>query len=620
VTLSAAAQGGEDVVIERALRPLERLNAVHPDDTVDAAVADVARAARAASDADQRVIRARAIDLLALARSEWTLAQRAERVDAHLSRAGAQPDEWPDPIPLNTHMALPPFPLTAFPGWLREWVTAESHATQTPPDMAAMLSLGIIATACQRVLIVRVRDGWVEQPSIYTAISLPPGSRKSAVMHAAREPLDEYELEQAEILAPQIARSQDARAAAEKRLARAIERASKADGPERLAADQDMHDARASLSAAESAVVSAPQLSCSDATQEALARLLAHNRECMALLDAEGCGPLANMAGRYTDGSAAIDLYLRAHAGDAYRCDRMSRETISLRRPALTMAITTQPEVLRQLGQRREMRGLGLLARFLWVVPTSTVGRRLSRPEPMAERVRSAYASHVRALLELERRQDGEPHIVQLSIAADDVLTAWSERLEPRLGTGGDLEHVADWAGKLAGACVRIAGLLQAVQYPDCPWRVELSADTMQRALIVGDYLLAHAVAALGEMGADPVLADARHVLGWLLARNVRTISRRNLWHSMRGRYPRAEMIEPALAVLLERGFIRIHAPPTPNGPGRRPSPTIELSPLARSHGQHDQNDHNDQNGATAGGLGHSGQCGHGGDGAEVAL
>ena len=43
-------------------------------------------------------------------------------------------------------------------------------------------------------------------------------------------------------------------------------------------------------------------------------------------------------------------MYLRGHAGDTIRVDRVGREPVLVEDPALTLALTVQPEVLRQLG------------------------------------------------------------------------------------------------------------------------------------------------------------------------------------------------------------------------------------------------------------------------------
>jgi len=51
-----------------------------------------------------------------------------------------------------------------------------------------------------------------------------------------------------------------------------------------------------------------------------------------------------------------------------------------------------------------------------------------------------------------------------LSDEAEALSEQFYNALEPRLGKDGDLEHMADWAGKLHGAVLRIAGLLHAVE------------------------------------------------------------------------------------------------------------------------------------------------------------
>jgi hypothetical protein len=48
---------------------------------------------------------------------------------------------WDKPIPFPTDPVLPGFPLGCLPSWLACWVEAEASSTQTPPDLAAMLTL-----------------------------------------------------------------------------------------------------------------------------------------------------------------------------------------------------------------------------------------------------------------------------------------------------------------------------------------------------------------------------------------------------------------------------------------------------------------------------------------------
>ena len=94
-----------------------------------------------------------------------------------------------------------------------------------------------------------------------------------------------------------------------------------------------------------------------------------------------------------------------------------------------------------------------------------------------------------------------------LSEDAAQSRLAFEGRLEPRLGPGGDLNHMGDWAGKAAGAAVRIAGVMHAVRCVDSakPVGGAVEGESMRAAVdLVEHYFLPHAQAALAEMGADP--------------------------------------------------------------------------------------------------------------------
>jgi hypothetical protein len=57
------------------------------------------------------------------------------------------PEPWDPAIPLGGNLVAPPFPVECLPGWLAAWVRATAQATQTPPDLAAMLALPICGAA-----------------------------------------------------------------------------------------------------------------------------------------------------------------------------------------------------------------------------------------------------------------------------------------------------------------------------------------------------------------------------------------------------------------------------------------------------------------------------------------
>src|SRR5688572_27819907 len=60
---------------------------------------------------------------------------------------GSEPPPWGRSIPFGVR-ELPAFPVHSLPSPLREMVMSMAEATQTPPDMAAMLGLAVTSVCC----------------------------------------------------------------------------------------------------------------------------------------------------------------------------------------------------------------------------------------------------------------------------------------------------------------------------------------------------------------------------------------------------------------------------------------------------------------------------------------
>ena len=166
------------------------------------------------------------------------------------------------------------------------------------------------------------------------------------------------------------------------------------------------------------------------------------------------------MAGRYQGGGVYLDPYLKGHAGDELRVDRKSRGAEYVARPALTVGLAVQPDVLRKLTNQPGFRGRGLLARFLYALPVNTVGSRKiappAVPEEIAERYRVDLYALARSLLD-EREAaklvgNEDPIILTPTTPAAVRLIEFEAEVEPRLHPHhGDLAHIADWATSSSG-------------------------------------------------------------------------------------------------------------------------------------------------------------------------
>ena len=488
---------------------------------------------------------------------------------------------WEPPAPLG-EFALPPFPADVFPPWLRLYARALARATQTPIDLPAMLILAALAVACARKLVVRVKEGYREPLNIYTVTAQPPAARKTAVFREVTRPIEEYERELAKEVLPQIAAARTQLKIAERQLEERQRNAARADGPEAQEACQQAEALARQI--AEMKVPSVPRLIASDATPESLTSLLAEFRR-MSLMTPEG-GPFGMMGGRYRASrqSPNVEVYLKGHAGDDMRVDRKARAPEFIDRPALTIGLAVQPEIIRGLAENPGFRGIGLYARFLYAMPPSLVGRRQIDPPPVPEAVAGDYRTRMRALLGLPAGtdEDGEPaeHVLTLSA---DALRRWLDFagwVEPQLADLGPMAHMSDWGGKLPGAVARIAGLLHAADLAGVqpPWAVPIPAATVERAVAVGEYLIPHARAAFFEMGADPAIADAWYVLAWI-GKHGGGFTRRDCFEGTKGRFKQVEGLEPALGLLEKHGYIRRRPAPARPGRGRPPGPGYDVNP-----------------------------------------
>jgi hypothetical protein len=175
-----------------------------------------------------------------------------------------------------------------------------------------------------------------------------------------------------------------------------------------------------------------------------------------------------------------------------------------------------QPEVLRGLAGRPGFGGRGLLARFLYSLPASLVGRRQVGAPPVPAAVADRCSLELQALaasLAAPVGDDG-PVVLTLDPEAGELLLRFERDLEPRLAAGsGDLAHLAGWAAKLAGATCRLADLLHLAGHLRDGWARPIGANTFAGAVRLAGHLVDHARAVFDLMGADPRTDDAH----WLL-------------------------------------------------------------------------------------------------------
>lgn len=502
-------------------------------------------------------------------------------VEASQAEVLAQAEEvasssWLEPIPFDA-WEPPAFPIEVLPRWAAEFSGALATATQTPVDLVAMLVLSALSVSVLGKVELEARPGWREPLNLYTVTALDSGNRKSAVFREVTRPIEAELAERFERDRPQVMKARLRREALERQL-----EAAKRTGTGKKPVEPDVEVlVRLQTDIDELAKVQeSPHLLADDVTPEAVAGLLHRSGGQLGILSAEG-DLFQVLAGRYSSsGKPNFSIFLKAYSGDMVRVDRAGkdRSSIHLPRPLLAIGIATQPSVVRGLCGIPEFAEQGLLARFLYAIPTDMLGRRNPNPPAMSDRVRNMYAGRLRRILSWSRPEQAE--LLKLDTEAQGVLASFCEWIEPELLDHGQLGDMRAWGAKLTGQVLRIAGLLHLADLASDrsePWREPMEASTLSRAIhLARQHLIPHARTAFTLMGRSQANEDAQFLLRWIGGKKLREFSQRDAFEHARARFPKSELLEPVLDLLVSRNYIRPLVSARRVG---RPSKVFEVNP-----------------------------------------
>jgi len=550
-------------------------------------------------------------------------AEQSELTVIYQTEDEARADPWDPPWPLRH--PTPPFPIEVM-GWMEKPIRQLSDQLQVPLDLTAMMTIAAVSATIRGRIRGKAIPGWEEPLNLYIAAVLGPGETKSPALARIVAPLRRMEQEARTAAKAVIAERQFSKDLAEERAKRLRDTALRATGPDheillaRNEAWQAAEDAEAIT------VPMMPLWLAGDMTPEALVSKLAEQNGALAHLSAEGELLDTIVGGRYSSGAPHLSSLLTAHDGrEPVRVHRKRDADIEVEKPCLTLGLAVQPQVLEQLGQVDAAVRRGLGARFLYSIPSSLVGRRdmsLTRGSEDIEdfdRLLSAVDAIAATGHPAEswqgsdwRRNGGSEDIEDTNRGSESsrdgfkepsfediedkgliygfldsslsLFLHYRETLEPRRAAEtGDLGEISAWANKLDGHLVRLASVLQIVHDAgsqssnpgSCPQNPQnrqrpISPDSTAAALVLGDYLISHAVEAHALMsGSTPGDGDAKQLLGWVRQQGHEEFTARDAQQSLRRRatFRNPDDVHRACSTLERLGWIR-RLPQDP-GPGR---------------------------------------------------
>ena len=460
-------------------------------------------------------------------------------------------DIWGDPI-LPGARQTPAIEARVLPGVFGEHAAAVAASTQTPPALATMFTISVLATVLQgRFEVEPFNDGdYRETLALFTCSCYPVGGRKTAVFNAGVAPLQRFEKLAGDRARPEIARRFAAREVAMKRIERLKQDAVREDDQNRREAIQNEIRREKEQMPDE---MKAPRIFTTNATPERTEGLLSEQDGKLGILSDES-DTFLNLSGGLRGGMASLDVVLKGHAGSAIRVDRQGREA-HLDRPTLSMGLIVQPESFQTLAAGQRLRATGVLARYLYTVPKSNIGTRDVRNRvPIPRAISEGYHQAIMDLLEGYEERGNEPRVLPFSNDALEPWLTFAENVEHHQGEGGRFEAISDWTSKLPGHAARLAAIFQLAETGLAAREVGLAA--VERALDLCRLLTVHAEAAFAMLGADDTDADALAALRWIKTGERREFTRRDAQRAMQSRFSKVERLERALAILRDNYII----------------------------------------------------------------
>jgi hypothetical protein len=341
---------------------------------------------------------------------------------SYVSRRTKKPQKLP---------AYQPFPLTALPPVLRDYVDASARAIGCDPAQVALPALAVMGACIGNSRALQVKKGWTEPPVIWATLISDSGKQKSPAHDAAVDPLNQIQMDL-------VDKYNDELAVYEESYRQWKDKPKDQRGPE------------------PTKPASNPEYMTNDATIENVGELLRDNPRGLLLARDELDGWFQSFTRYKKGGGTDRPYWLELSRAGTLRLHRLGREkgALSVRRACCSVCGTIQPVILaRALDDEAMAAGLG--ARFLMAMPPGR--KRVWTEAEVDEKLAGQYAQLIKNLLALELKDNTKrsPHVLFFDSRAKSIwvdwFNSWGERMSASEG-----EQAASMS-KLEGYALRLA-------------------------------------------------------------------------------------------------------------------------------------------------------------------
>ena len=457
------------------------------------------------------------------------------------------------------------FPTEAFPAGIEKYLKSVVAYSQVDTAMTFSAALATFALCMQGKYMVSYPsgNGWKEHLCLYLVIVAEPGETKSGTFGAVNRPIRAWQDEKrADYEKSRNLYLQEKQAKEEKQanLRKALAKL-ETDPQKKQQYHEELKAITDELTEMQAPI--SPNFIVPDTTVEALADLMKKTGGSAGVFGSEG-DFFKIITGLYNHGMCNnLQLILNAYDGDKYTMQRVSRD-ICLPRPLLSFCLMLQPNLYQETFANAELRGRGLLARFLTCAPKSMAGKRDKRSTAKLDAVNYvAYERTMIHFLNLQQNPEKEPSVLTWEQDAKECILTYMQKIENSMGKGEAMEKHKDFASKASAVAMRIAGILHLLQTYSLEQIPPISKETTEKAIKVHRFFFAEKLKEIREIETREDKLEEKlleRIKKETILKEKACISVREIHQSLRStrELKRREDFELYLQALAEKNYIQV--------------------------------------------------------------
>ena len=235
-----------------------------------------------------------------------------------------------------------PFPVDLFYEPARSYVIDIAKALNLPCALPALAGLGTLSASLGKGLEIQTGPELITRGNIFAIPAAKSGTGKTIGTRALLKPLFGFQKELIEQWKEENAPNKQRRGILEleiKQLQKQCASKAKGTDEEKSKLKEELTQKYAELDQLNGKLKLLPQLLIDDTTVEAAAVALAQNNEQIFSFSSDAGKAIQNLEGRYAKQGSLIEdnIYLKAHSGDYIVVNRISRDSIVLQSPCMTL-------------------------------------------------------------------------------------------------------------------------------------------------------------------------------------------------------------------------------------------------------------------------------------------